>query len=86
MGKSSIGKPTSKRFNKTIEFFLPNLVLSLTHNLPMRMQRVMIIGKDIFVVLLIENFLTKRLSLKKKIWYIVWYHRQIDKEISQIML
>jgi hypothetical protein len=37
----------------------------------------MIVGEDIFVMLLIENFF--KTFTKKQIWCILWYHRQIEK-------
>jgi uncharacterized protein len=66
-----------KNLNKTIEFFT-KLGFKFNPQFTDENATCMIVGEDIFVMLLIENFF--KTFTKKQIWCILWYHRQIDME------
>src|ERR687894_766713 len=66
-----------KDLNKTIEFFT-KLGFKFNPQFTDENATCMIVGEDIFVMLLIENFF--KTFTKKQIWVMIWYHRNIENK------
>jgi predicted lactoylglutathione lyase len=66
-----------KNLNKTIEFFT-KLGFKFNPQFTDENATCMIVGEDIFIMLLIENFF--KTFTKKQIWVMIWYHRNIENK------
>ena len=66
-----------KDLNKTIDFFT-KLGFKFNPQFTDENATCMIVGEDIFIMLLVETFF--KTFTKKEIWVMMWYHRNIGNK------